>query len=142
MRRNSLVYLAALLATFSIFFLACQNEQQITYARYFVNGKGLYEQHCQNCHAADGSGLVNLYPPLTDSTYLKENKRRLACIIKYGMEEKIVINGKPYEGQMPANTHLTAIDVTQIMVYVGNSFGNNRGGFDLKQVTENLKDCR
>ena len=58
--RNKVLYLAFSLITLLIAFQACQTEDQITYARYYVNGKGLYEKYCQNCHAADGSGLTSL----------------------------------------------------------------------------------
>jgi mono/diheme cytochrome c family protein len=140
--RNKVLYLAFSLITLLIALQACQTEDQITYARYYVNGKGLYEKYCQNCHAADGSGLKSLFPPLTDSLYLKHNRARLACIIKYGQNQKIKINGKLYEGNMPANTPLSGIEITQILVYIGNSFGNKLGNFELETVNGELKKCK
>jgi mono/diheme cytochrome c family protein len=140
--RNKVVYLLFGLISTGIMVQACQNEDQITYARYYVNGKGLYESHCQNCHAADGSGLKNLYPPLTDSLYLKKNKDNLACIIKFGMNQKVFIHGKAYEEKMPGNNQLSDIDVTQLLVYIGNSFGNKLGGYDMQEVSRSLKNCR
>ena len=140
--RNRLLYSLFGIISFCIIFQACQSEQEITYARYYVSGKGLYEKHCQNCHAADGSGLKKLYPPLTDTTYFKNNKNKLACIIKYGMDEKITINGQVYEGKMPPSTQFADIEVTQILVYISNSFGNKLGSFDMKEVSAKLKECR
>ena len=140
--RNSILYILFTLSCLFLVLQACQTEDQITYARYYVNGKGLYEKYCQNCHAADGSGLKNLYPPLTDSLYLKENRAKLACIVKYGLTEKIMVNGQVYEEAMPANVHLTDIDVTQILVYIGNSFGNNLGSFQMSNVSAQLKECQ
>lgn len=140
--RNKVLYLLFGLIASCIIFQACQSEDQLTYARYYVNGKGLYEANCQNCHAADGSGLKNLYPPLTDSLFLKENKARLACIIRYGLNEKITINGKTYEEKMAGNNQLSDIDVTQLLVYISNSFGNKLGSYDLPEVSEELKNCR
>ena len=99
--RNNLLYLLFGLISTGIMVQACQSEDQLTYARYYVNGKGLYEAHCQNCHAADGSGLKNLYPALTDTLFIRENKENLACIIKYGLNQKLTINGKTYEEKMP-----------------------------------------
>lgn len=139
--RNNVLYIIFAVTSLFLIFQACQTEDQITYARYYVNGKGLYEKHCQNCHAADGSGLKNLYPPLTDSLYLKSNRAKLACIVKYGFSEMITINGQAYEEKMPANSHLSDIDVTQILVYISNSFGNNLGNFDMAKVSAELKDC-
>ena len=140
--RNRVLYLLFVLISTVIMVQACQSEDQLTYARYYVNGKGLYEAHCQNCHAADGSGLKNLYPALTDTLFLRENKTNLACIIKYGLNQKITSNGKTYEEKMPGNNQLSDIDVTQLLVYISNSFGNNLGSFDMQQVSKELKSCR
>ena len=140
--RNKIIYFIGLGFVFSVLFYSCQSEDQITFARYYVHGKGLYEKNCQNCHGANGEGLKKLYPALTDTTYIRNNKARLSCIIKYGLNEKIIINGQGYEEKMPGNTSLTAIDVTQILVYTGNSFGNKLGAFQLENVSAGLKDCR
>ena len=140
--RNKACYILFVFICLGIFFQACQSEQEIIYARYYVNGKGLYEKYCQNCHAADGSGLKNLYPPLTDTAFIKGNLDKLACIVKYGMNDTITVGGQVYDGQMPATTELTDIDVTQILVYIGNSFGNKLGTFDMKEVSAQLKGCR
>ena len=140
--RNKVLYLIALTSCIGIFLQSCKTENEITYARYYVNGKGLYETHCQNCHAADGSGLKNLYPPLTDTTYLKNNKDKLACIIKFGLNDSITVNGQLYDSNMPSNTQLSDIDVTQILVYIGNSFGNDLGSFDMNGVSKALNNCR
>ena len=140
--RNKTLYFLFTIASLCIIFQACQSEDEITYARYYVNGKGLYETHCQNCHAADGSGLKNLYPPLTDTSYIKTNRSKLACMIKYGISDTITVGGQVYDNPMPANTHLSDIDVTQILVYIGNSFGNKLGTFDMKEVGAALKECR
>lgn len=139
--RNKALYLLFLIACVLVVLQACKSDNEITYARYYVNGKGLYEKHCQNCHAADGTGLKNLYPPLTDTTYLKRSKEDLACIIKYGMNDSIIVNGQLYDNKMPSNTQLTDIDVTQILVYIGNTFGNNLGSFNLDEVNSSLKNC-
>lgn len=140
--RNKVFYSLFALVCFCILVQACQSEQEITYARYYVNGKGLYEKNCQNCHGSDGAGLKNLYPPLTDTAYIKNNADRLACIVKYGLNDTITVGGKVYDNPMPANTELTDIDVTQILVYIGNSFGNKLGTFDMKKVGAQLKECR
>ena len=76
--RNKAVFLSfALFAAFLII-QACQSEHELNYARYYANGKQIYEQHCQNCHGSDGQGLARLYPPLTDTLFLKKNKNRNA----------------------------------------------------------------
>lgn len=139
--RNRILYIFFSVLSCTLLFQACENEQGINYQRYYVNGKGLYEKYCQNCHNMDGQGLGGLYPPLTDTTYLIKNKSKLACIIRYGQNKNITINTIPFEGKMPANESLADIDIAQLIVYISNSFGNKQGFYDAKEVSSDLKNC-
>lgn len=121
---------------------ACQSEEELNYARYFVNGKGLYEQHCENCHGKQGQGLGALIPSLSDTSFLKQNRLRLACIVKYGLSEQITVNKVVFEGKMPDVDHLANIDIAQVITFITNSFGNKQGLYDADEVTRNLKNCR
>jgi mono/diheme cytochrome c family protein len=121
---------------------SCQTEEELTYARYYVNGKGVYENHCQSCHGKNGEGLKALYPPLTDTTFLRTNKDRLACMIKYGISGKMIVNGQEYDAEMPAETHLTDIDIAALITYITNSFGNKQGLYQANDVTEDLRNCK
>lgn len=106
------------------------------------NGKDIYKAKCQNCHGENGEGLGQLAPPLTDSVFLKANKENLACIIKNGTSEKIVIHGKEYQEKMPGFPELADIDVAQVMVYVTNSFGNHQGFVPYSKVSTQLQNCK
>jgi len=118
--------------------LSCQNSGQIEQAQYFINGKLAYELHCQNCHGAKGEGLKLLIPPLTDTAFIKANLGNIAGYIKYGISGEMWINGQLYNGEMPAETHLTPIEITYIINYIGNSFGNDIGFYSLEQVENDL----
>ncbi len=131
-----------ILSTIGIFFYACQSEEEITYARYYTAGKQLYESKCENCHGHDGAGLAMLYPPLTDSTFLKQNKEKLACYIKNGLQGPILVSGKNYEGIMPARATLSDIEIAEIITYVTNSFSNKQGFYPYQQVRDDLQKCR
>jgi len=133
----------------SIFFLSvvaviisCQNQETIDFQNYMSNGKDIYKAKCQNCHGENGEGLGQLAPPLTDSVFLKTNKEKLACIIKNGTSEKIVIHGKEYQEKMPGFPELADIDVAQVMVYITNSFGNRQGFVPYAQVSISLQNCK
>ncbi|MFD0941140.1 c-type cytochrome [Pedobacter boryungensis] len=121
---------------------SCQNAGEIEQAKYMTGGKDLYTANCQNCHGANGEGLGELAPPLTDTTFLKENKVKLACIIKNGSSEGVVINGKSYQGKMPAFSKLHDIDVAQLVVYITNSFSNKQGMYTYEQVAKDLENCK
>ncbi|WP_374948180.1 c-type cytochrome [Mucilaginibacter sp.] len=129
------VILAAMVAS-------CQSDDQLEFQRYYNGGKILYEQKCQNCHSAKGEGLSNLIPPLTDGAYLQKNKSKLACIVKYGINETIItVNGKSYEGNMSA-ADLAPVDVAKVLTYVTNSFGNKMGIIRSDQIDADLLKCK
>ena len=122
---------------------SCHNNNlNIQTAQYAVNGQKLYKNHCQNCHGAKGEGLGKLYPPLTDQKFLTENRDKLACIIKNGLQGEIIINGEKYNQSMPAISNLTDVDIAYILTYVTTHFGNSDSTFTQEEVKNNLKDCR
>lgn len=138
--RNILVgsiFLSAILS----FIYGCQNQGQIEQAKYTSNGKDLYGVNCQNCHGANGEGLGDLVPPLTDTLFLKQHKTELACIIKNGISKPLVINGKTYDSKMPGLGHLEDIDIAQIITYITNNFGNKQGAYPYQKVAIDLKNC-
>lgn len=113
-----------------LFFLnACQSADEIQQARYFVNGKNIYEKNCQNCHGSNGEGLGELYPSLRESTYIAENSDNLACDIRFGLNS------------MPGNPQLTPIEITYLVNYIGNYFDNSIGFYSQNQTIEDLKGC-
>ena len=121
---------------------ACQNEDDITFKRYYTTGSLIYQNSCQNCHGKDGQGLSALMPALTDSAFLETNKAILPCFIKYGIKGKLLIIGKkPFEGDMPS-TDLAPIEIAEVLTYVTNSFGNNMGLTTGKDVESDLAKCK
>lgn len=140
--RNKLIYFILISFAFTSMIQSCQNETTINFKRYYVNGKGIYEKNCQNCHGSDGKGLGTLYPPLTDSTYLKLNRNKLACIIKNGQTGPVKINNISYDGIMPGNETLADIDIAQVIVYITNSFGNQQGFYDSEFAKNDLVKCK
>ena len=140
--RNKAIQILLLLSVCTILFYSCQSEEEITYARYYVNGKGVYEKHCQQCHGKDGEGLKALYPPLTDTVSLQKNKKQLACYVKNGLSGKMVVNGQVYDAVMPAEEHLSDIEIAAVITYITNSFGNKQGLYEANDVTEDLKNCK
>jgi mono/diheme cytochrome c family protein len=121
---------------------SCQNEDEITFKRYYTTGSVVYQTNCQNCHGKDGQGLSSLMPPLTDTTFLKANKASLACFVKYGIKGKLlIVDKKPFESDMPL-TDLSPIAIAEVLTYVTNSFGNNMGIVTSQQVEADLAKCK
>ncbi len=128
--RSRLLFGCTVFLSVYMVFQSCQSEQAIRKAQYTVNGQKVYAAHCQNCHGARGEGLGELYPPLTDSTFLDTHRGELACMVRYGQAE------------MPANPTLSAIEVAYVLTYIGNSFGNSMDVFTLEEVQAGITACR
>ena len=120
----------------------CNSEQELLKKKYIAEGMVLYRSQCQNCHQIDGTGFENLIPPLTDTTYLRLNRSRLACIIRYGMDETITIHGQEYDQPMVPNDRLTDMEMAEILTYVTNAFGNSQEMFTIEEVRRGLNACR
>ncbi|HVV55494.1 MAG TPA: cytochrome c [Mucilaginibacter sp.] len=134
-------------AFISIFLLAvillasCENDQSIEFKRYYSSGALVYQTRCQNCHDANGGGLAALIPPLTDTAYLKNNRSRLACYVKFGLKGKLSINGREFDDEMQAND-LTPQQLAQVLTYIGNTFGNKLGTVNEQEVAADLQHCQ
>ncbi len=107
---------------------------------YFTNGKKLYTQHCANCHMENGEGLGTLIPPLKNADYLLEDIGRAARMIVNGANQPILVNGIQYVQPMPGNGTLNASEITEILTYITNSWGNEHGGITLEEVKLALKN--
>jgi len=133
---------AVLLAFVAILVVtACQSDGNLEFKRYYSSGALVYQQHCQNCHGDNGEGLSALIPPLSDSTYLRENLASLPCDIKNGLKGQINVKGKTFDDAMPAND-LSPIEIAQVLTYIGNSWGNKLSTIDEKSVQKYLAGCK
>lgn len=115
---------------------------KLRYEQYMIQGQQLYLAHCSNCHQEDGTGLGQLIPPLAQSDYMLENQARTLCLIKYGLEAKIVVNGTEYQQPMPANEALSDIEIAQIATYIYNSWGHEEGYIPVKAVSAEIDKCK
>lgn len=137
-RSLCLFYAAALL---SLGLSSCQSEEEIKRQKYITEGLLLYKTYCANCHQVKGQGVAALYPPLAGSDYLK-NKDSVICLIKYGLQGPIVVNGKRYNRPMPAQLQLSDLEVAEITTYIYNEWGGETKLTSVTAVSPVLKQCR
>lgn len=107
----------------------------------YQSGERLYKASCANCHMDHGEGLGALIPPLAGSDFLAANRDNLPCIIRKGLMDTIVVNGKVYSEMMPPNPGLSDIQITNILNYINSSWGNTQPAYPLEGVRELLKKC-
>ena len=120
---------------------SCQSDEQLDFKRYYTAGAEIYQTRCQNCHGLSGEGLSSLIPPLTDSVFLKKNIHLLSCYLNEGMERPLTVNGKAYQGKMPA-ANLSPIELARVLTYIGNSFGNQLKTIPISQTSIDIANCK
>lgn len=107
----------------------------------FREGERLYKMHCANCHMDGGEGLGALIPPLAGADYLAKNRNKLPCLVKHGLKDTIIVNGKQYAEQMPGVPTLSDIHITNILNYINTNWGNRHETFRLDEVKSLLENC-
>ncbi len=123
--------------------MACQNKEEITRQQYVVEGMNLYATHCANCHQLDGSGLKDLYPALAKTDVWKRlTADQIACIIKVGQKDSIRVNGKKYQAYMPGNSKLQALDIAELVTYLRERWGPEKGLYSLDSTRYALKNYK
>ncbi|MEL6867242.1 MAG: cytochrome c [Bacteroidota bacterium] len=107
----------------------------------YKQGEILYLNYCASCHMDTGQGLRSLIPPLAQADYLIQHQGELPCIIRYGIQDSILVNGKVYNQPMTGIKDLTDVEITNIINYVNQAWGNAYGTVRLPDVQEALKNC-
>jgi len=88
-----------------------------------MNGLILYNSYCAGCHQRDGKGDNNRYPPLVASDLIAGNKDQLIKIILNGLHGEIKVNGKTFNGLMPAHGgFLDDHAIASIATYISKRF--------------------
>lgn len=127
-----LFFLACLVLVFS----TCQSNP-------YEQSQGLYKYFCANCHMEDGTGLKGLIPPLKGADYLQTDPLRVACIVRKGIDGPIVVNDTTYNQPMPAlrEDKITAFEITNIINYINQAWGNDYGFVKYEEVKKRLEEC-
>jgi len=107
----------------------------------YKQGHAIYDYYCASCHMEDGSGLEGLIPPLAQADWVAENQDQLACIIRYGMEGAIVVNGKTYNQPMAGIPELRPAEITNVINYINHAWGNDYGFVPDNDVEAALEEC-
>lgn len=105
-----------------------------------AKGKILYELHCQSCHGQNGEGFFS-YPPIAGADYMETHKNEIACIIYYGMQGPITVNGEEYDARMLGNTKLTETQIANIANYIFSFPGNSGATFNKNDIQTQLENC-
>ena len=116
---KKLMFLAPTCIT-AILFLNVSSIDKATMER----GKKVYTQYCISCHQLDGGGVPGLNPPLEKTSYVAGSKTRLIKVILKGLNTHEDIDGETYSNTMPPLNYLKDQQISDVLTYVRNSFGN------------------
>jgi mono/diheme cytochrome c family protein len=98
-----------------------------------TRGRESYVTYCLSCHMDQGEGIEGIYPPLAKADYLMADKERAVRQIVFGARGEMIVNGKTYNAEM-TGFDLTDQEVSDLVNYIRNSFGNKGGAVTPEQV--------
>lgn len=122
MKTKSIFILASFAVVISLF--SFQDKPKFDLKASVTRGKEVYSAQCISCHMEQGEGIENVYPPLAKADYLKKDKKVLAGQILHGITGEIKVNGVAYNGEMTPFEHLSDQEVSDVLNYIRNSWGN------------------
>ena len=108
---------------FAMISLAFKNTGPIDRAT-MDRGKNVYTMYCNTCHQVDGGGVPGLNPPLEKTAYVLGSKTKLIRVILKGLNTHEEIDGEEYTNVMPPFNYLKDQQISDVLTYIRNSFGN------------------
>ena len=132
MVRQSVIVALGLLAT--LLYYGCEEET-------YLQGKAIYEYKCANCHMVSGEGLLGNIPPLAGSDWLVDHRSEIACIIRYGYEDSLYVNGIGYKAKMAGHPTLTETEIANVTNYILTAWYNELEPVSPAEVRAGLSGC-
>jgi glucose/arabinose dehydrogenase/mono/diheme cytochrome c family protein len=113
------------------------DEQRDVLGREVVEaGAKVYEKYCIACHQRDGKGDGSRFPSLVSSGWVSGNKPRLISLVLNGLQGEIDIDGRKFNGVMPANAFLSDEQIAQLLTFLRQNFGNHANTVEAADVTK------
>ncbi|MBX3623073.1 MAG: cytochrome c [Rhizobacter sp.] len=106
-----------------------------------VDGAAVYASRCVACHQASGMGLPGVFPPLAGSDWVAGKDTTLAAIVLHGISGPLTVNGKPFNGAMPAfGGQLNDAELAAVLSHVRSHWGNTAGAVSAATVAAMRRD--
>ncbi len=109
--------------------------------RTYIQGERIYEYKCANCHMSSGEGLLGNIPPLAGADWLQRRRGDIACIIRYGYRDSIIVNGIRYGAPMAGHPELSNTEITNVANYILTAWYNSYEPMSPQEVTASLVAC-
>jgi mono/diheme cytochrome c family protein len=130
MRHHALIFLALISAAA---LAGCAKETKSTAP---ADGSKVFLVNCVSCHQVDGKGVAGTFPPLAGNAVVAGDPVKVIHIVKYGLTGRVVVNGKTFNGMMPAwSSQVSDADIAAAISYVRSSWGNHATPVTAAQVS-------
>ncbi len=106
----------------------------------YRKGRSIYQRegYCNTCHSWTGEGVAaSNYPPIIGSEWALGNEDRLVKLTLKGVHGPMTVLGKEYPGNvamMPYENVLTDEEISQVLTYIRNAFGNKASVISKEKV--------
>jgi mono/diheme cytochrome c family protein len=119
--------------------------KELTPEQVVAAGKKAYQQVCATCHQVTGQGVAGVYPPLAGADWVTGNEERVVRVLLHGLNGNIEVNGKTYNGAMPAfgkvpggGYNWNEEKISQVLTYIRQEWGNKAEPITKAKVAEVL----
>ena len=126
--------IAALALLSSLAYYGCEEDT-------YIQGRAIYEYKCANCHMASGEGLLGNIPPLAGSDWLVKHRDQIACVIYYGYQDSMWVNGIGYKAKMAGHPTLTETEIANVTNYILTAWYNELEPVSPAEVKAGLAGC-
>ncbi|MBA4054361.1 MAG: hypothetical protein C0490_06595 [Marivirga sp.] len=135
---KTLICIAVLITT-SVSFFSFKPVQKFDLKSSITRGKDVYTAQCITCHMEQGEGIESVYPPVAKSDYLMADKKRSIEQVLHGVTGEIKVKGVSYDGVMAGFDGLSDQEISDVLNYIRNSFGNKGAAVTPEEVKASRK---
>lgn len=135
---KKIIFVSAITLTVVSFF-SFKPVQKFDLKASITRGKDVYTAQCITCHMEQGEGIESVYPPIAKSDYLMADKKRSIQQVLYGLTGEIKVKGVTYDGVMTSFETLSDQEVSDVLNYIRNSFGNKGAAVTPEEVKASRK---
>lgn len=101
------------------------------------DGAEIYMTRCMSCHQMNGRGVPGVFPPLTESKWVTEDKGVVIRIVLNGMTGEVKVGDEVYSGAMPPwQTFLDDKQVSELLTYIRSTWGNEAPAISAEEVAK------
>lgn len=101
-------------------------------------GKTAYQQYCQACHQADGTGVPGAFPPIANNPNVVGKPEYIAQAVIGGVNGPLEVNGTQYNGVMPSMAYIS----NEVIADLANFIEQEWNGSGTKVTAEDIEALR